>query len=665
MYNKKTWCFFGIVSTPLILQFNRARRITDFVLSKSNYKDWWTVQRPVPQRQSRWRRGTKFVVIAFAFVILSSSIFFASGELIPRLHDLQELVTHDVEEFETDLDVGKSEPSVLEQSDSSLDIQPSPERLASVDAEMPYSIVKPPSTSTVSSTAETKREFHREALEIIWFDNIVERGDNLSLIFIRNDLYGADALAVSRMSGAEMFKVLQIGDHIRFARDQNEKLLGIELIRSPGKKAERRLILLADGKDFEILDKKTTQSVSSLENFLNETRLIELKEDSETELALDEYRTDEKLVWHDVKVRKGDSLSAIFRRLNLPQAEAIKVASAPSSNLLKSRLKRGQELKIAKSADGRFVALELPDRQAAKTRIVVRAEDDYVYGFRNIDTETREFSVCTSIRFNLYEAAKAVKLPVDVVDSFATILESRIDFSRQLQKGDEYCVIYEQRYIQETSIGRPNILAASLHQEDNLIQVFRYDKAHSSVPYYDQYGINLQGYFLRSPIKYARVTSVFSNNRFHPTLKKIRPHRGVDYGARTGTPIRATADGYVAKRSHENGYGKVIILRHGSKYQTLYAHMSKFAVKTTPGSRVSQGQVIGYVGSTGLSTGPHLHYEFRVDGVHKDPLNFPLPQGEPIPESLRAEFTAHIVHYSEKLSKARDPVLALLAPISE
>ncbi len=672
----------GIVSIP--------------VVSKSNYSDWWNVQSSVPKRRRQWRWGKKFVSIAFAFVILSSALFFTSAKLIPAFF-------LDEAEFVQNLtDPGIVSPLLLKQSDSSLDggpsterlvsaeaeispyivepsperlasleaeispyiVEPSPERLASVEAERPPYIVKPPLTSSDQSTAVPKKDFQMEPLDIIWFDNVVERGDNLSVIFIRNDLSSSAAVKISRMPGANMIKVLRVGDQIRFARDQNDVLLGIEFIRSAGKKAEKRLILLPDGDSFEVLDEIETKRTANLENLLNQNRLFDLIEDAENELVLDEHLNDENLIWHDVKVRKGDSLSRIFKRLNLPQTEAIKVADAPNSNLLKSRLKRGQEFRIAKSADGKFVALELRDLQAAKTRIVVRSEDYYVFGFRKIPTDTREHSVCTIIRFNLYEAAKAVKLPVEVVELFADLFESRIDFSRQLQKGDEYCVIYNQRYIEDTPIGRPNILAASLHQKDNLMQGFKFDNAFSSNPYYDQYGINLQGFFLRSPIKYARVTSVFSNNRFHPTLKRNRPHRGVDYGARTGTPIRATADGYVVKRRHENGYGKVILLRHGGKYETLYAHMSKFAAKTHPGSRVSQGQVIGYVGSTGLSTGPHLHYEFRVGGEHKDPLKYPLPQGEPIPESIRAEFTSHIAHYSEKLAKARDPVLALVVPES-
>jgi len=214
--------------------------------------------------------------------------------------------------------------------------------------------------------------------------------------------------------------------------------------------------------------------------------------------------------------------------------------------------------------------------------------------------------------------------------------------------------------VEGVAVKQPVILAASLHQRDNLIQVYRFENEYSTNPYYDQYGINMKGYFLRSPIKYARVTSVFSNNRFHPILKRNRPHRGVDYGARTGTPIHATADGVVNKRRNERGYGKVIFLKHGSKYETVYAHMSKFASGTRPGSRVKQGQVIGYVGSTGLSTGPHLHYEFRVNGIHKDPLNYPLPKGKPIPEHLTEQYEQYVEVFSEKLFQANEPKLSQL-----
>ncbi len=660
-------------------------------MSKSKYSGWWTE----PSFKRRSRRGRKKMLVGIvvtAGVLTLGTITFSSFK--SRMLDMEEPVesVDRISSFEL------PSPETVSISIESNNLQKLPEPIEAVRSisakpqETVLTTTKLPSIEKIEAPSERmaslrsdvgsymaespfidsepidraqptiRKEVKLELPEIKWNDVVVKPNDNLSLIFVRNELTGATAVKVSKMPGAKMTQSLRIGDLLRFARSNEDEILGIEFVRSPGKKQEKRVILLPVGDSFEVVDNEEVQRVGNLDKLLKERIEIEFKEDTSTELALQEFEADENVVWHDVKVRKGDTLGRIFSRLDLPSGEAIEVANAPKHNSLRAGLKPGQKLRIATTTEGQFAALEIDDLAAAKTRIVLRRNDEYIVGYRNLDTDTREDVACTIIRYNLYEAAKAVKIPKSVVEKFASIFESRIDFSRQLKKGDEYCVVYQQKHVENIPVGSPTVLAASLRQVDNLIQAFRFDheqSGRSSSLYYDQYGFSMEGYFLRSPIKYARVTSVFSNNRFHPILKKYRPHRGVDYGAKTGTPIRATADGTVVSRRNENGYGKVIVLQHGSTYSTLYAHMSKFGKNTSEGSHVKQGQVIGYVGSTGVSTGPHLHYEFRVNGVHKDPLTHDLPSGKPISDNLRTKFNEQIAVYGEKLARARDLAVAL------
>jgi murein DD-endopeptidase MepM/ murein hydrolase activator NlpD len=518
----------------------------------------------------------------------------------------------------------------------------------------PPAILTDPDSVPQTVTPIDTEQLYAEPPSLYWSTATVKNNDSLISVFQRNNLTAATAMQLTKVRGAEAIRVLQPGDEFRIVFDSQDEAVGIEFRR---KKRQNLMILFEDG-EISIVDKEKAKQVGTLQALLDEK--IEIisdiapQESTQPLPSLDES----KLVWHDVKVRNGDTLSHIFRRLGLSGTEAVKVANAPAKNWLKSGLKPKQEFRIAITEDGKFAALEVSNLPTAQLRTVIARDNEYLVGYRKLKSEVQEHYACSKIRINLYEAAKAVKLPISVVEEFANIFASRIDFSRQLRKGDEYCVIYDQTYFKGNPANGPRIIAAYLRQKNDLIQAFRYTREDGHTIYFDQNGLNMQGHFLRSPIKYARVTSVFSDNRFHPVLKKRRKHMGVDYGARTGTPVRATARGVVVKRSNDAGYGKMILLRHGSSYETLYAHMSKFGNGTAPGSRIKQGQVIGYVGKTGLSTGNHLHYEFRVNGVHRDPLNYEMPMGEPIAKKDREHYTQLVNRLSEKLNNIDQPMLA-------
>ena len=485
---------------------------------------------------------------------------------------------------------------------------------------------------------------------VVLTKSAVSVNDTLIKIFRRNNLRDRQALALVNTPGAKAVSVLYPNDLFKFVWSNN-KLLGVEMRR----KNQIELMALYDGAEFSIVNRDKARRAGSLVKLLE--RELETTEKKDLVNYKAKYAQIKKsdLTWEHVKVTKGDALSKIFKRVGLDGSLAVEIATYPGNEWLTTDLKPGQVLEIAKFSDGKFAMLQVPEYSTVKVRLVFPLEDGYFVGFKQIKTEQQEHYACSTVQNNLYEAARKVNIPNAVVDNFENIFDSRIDFSRQLHPGDEICVIYERNYVKGKPLQDVTVTAASLTQKDVEIMAFRHVDDDNQVSYYDSRGVNMRGHFLRSPIKYARVSSVYSESRYHPILKKRRPHRGVDYGAKTGTPIRATANGRVTKRAHYKGYGKMIVLQHGKQYRTVYAHMSRFAEGSNIGNYVKQGQVIGYVGSTGLSTGPHLHYEFHVNGKHRDPLNFDMPSGEPIPDEYQSAFQLQVDELSRRLASIDEP----------
>ena len=229
-----------------------------------------------------------------------------------------------------------------------------------------------------------------------------------------------------------------------------------------------------------------------------------------------------------------------------------------------------------------------------------------------------------------------------------------IDFSLELRSGDSFTVVFEENYLDEMKFRDGPILAAEFVNQGKTYRAVRYEDPSGHVDYYSPDGNSMRKAFLRSPIKFARISSRFSKGRKPPILGKTRAHKGVDYAAPTGTPIRAAGDGTISFRGKKGGYGKTVIVDHGNGKSTLYAHMSRYARNKKKGKRVEQGDVIGYVGSTGMATGPHLHYEFRIDGVHRNPLTVKLPIAKPIEKKYRDDFrlkTAPLMAQLDNLSR--------------
>lgn len=378
-----------------------------------------------------------------------------------------------------------------------------------------------------------------------------------------------------------------------------------------------------------------------------------IKETTQTKETVD---PEPEIDWVKATVKKKDTLSQIFNRVGLSSKEAYRLVKLEGTKPL-TRIRPGQVFEVAKRLDeeGNEKLKKLRLKINRFDTLIIEHDDSKEHGF-SLETESREPEVrfttsSATISGSLLGAAKRAGIPYDTVYEMATIFGWQVDFSKDIQKGDQFTVVHEELFLDDVKVGDGAVLAAELRTGNKSLQAVRhvYDDGH--VSYYAPDGDGIQGSFLRSPIKFAKVSSKFSKKRFHPIKKKWRAHKGVDYAAPMKTPIRATGDGMVKFAGRKKGYGKTIILRHGGKYETVYAHMNHFKKGLKNGSRVKQGDVIGYVGMTGWTTGPHLHYEFRVNGKHMNPLTVELPKSAPIEERYASAFRKEASKWMTKLAQ--------------
>ncbi|MCB9293648.1 MAG: peptidoglycan DD-metalloendopeptidase family protein [Lewinellaceae bacterium] len=267
---------------------------------------------------------------------------------------------------------------------------------------------------------------------------------------------------------------------------------------------------------------------------------------------------------------------------------------------------------------------------------------------REVTTEVR--SAAGTLETSLWNAIVGQGLSYDLAAKMEDALQWSIDF-HHLQKNDEFKLVYDQQFIEGEAVGIGQVHAAYYKTGDNEYHAIYYDNGKTD-GYYDLEGRPMKRGFLKSPVKYSRISSYYNLNRFHPILKRVRPHYGTDYAAPYGTPIYAVGDGYVQKASYTNGNGNFVKIQHDGAYQTQYLHMQKFGPGIKPGVHVKQGQVIGYVGSTGLATGPHVCFRFWKDGKQVNHLNLKFPPAKPLPEEDMPRFTELRNQYLSLLEKA-------------
>ncbi|OLU25065.1 peptidoglycan DD-metalloendopeptidase family protein [Pseudomonas sp. PA27(2017)] len=359
-----------------------------------------------------------------------------------------------------------------------------------------------------------------------------------------------------------------------------------------------------------------------------------------------------------VAVENGDTLSTVFSKVGLSPNTLHEVINSSKEAKQLTRLKVGQELQFQLSEDGQLESLH---SQLSDLESVSLSKTDSGYDFKRelVKPDVHESYAHGVINSSLFVAAKRAGLSHNLTMDLANIFGYDIDFAMDIREGDEFEVIYQNKKVGDKSVGTGNILSARFTNRGKTFTAVRYTDKQGNVSYYDADGNSMRKAFIRTPVDFARISSRFSNGRKHPILNKIRAHKGVDYAAPRGTPIKAAGDGKVILAGRKGGYGNTVVLQHGSRYRTLYAHMQGFAKGVRTGGSVKQGQIIGYIGTTGLSTGPHLHYEFQVNGTHVDPLSQKLPMSDPIARQEKQRFLQMSKPLMARMDQEKATMLAL------
>ena len=360
--------------------------------------------------------------------------------------------------------------------------------------------------------------------------------------------------------------------------------------------------------------------------------------------------------WTDVKIKRGDNMAQVFNRHGLSPRDLHEILNSHELAPALKHLRPGQVVSL-RTKGGDLRALKF-DLDLTRTLLATRQAGVFTSEIIIAELETRVEQAQGVINGSLYlagqDAGLSDKLLMQLIDIYGWDIDYRLD----IRKGDSFRVIYEEIFKNREKVATGNILAAEFNNRGRSIRSVRFARADGQVDYFTDDGANMRKAFIRNPLDFGRISSHFNPKRKHPVLNRIRAHKGVDYAAATGTPIKATGDGKVQFIGNKGGYGKTIIVKHGEKYSTLYAHMSRFRKGMKRGQLVEQGQVIGYVGKSGLATGPHLHYEFRMDGVHRNPVTVPLPHADSISV---AEMDKFRIHSSYLLALLDAPDAELLA----
>ena len=353
---------------------------------------------------------------------------------------------------------------------------------------------------------------------------------------------------------------------------------------------------------------------------------------------LDELNHESIKQWQELTVKSGDSLSKLFKRANLkpPQLDEVMKSGEAAKKL--TRIFPKDTIRVLTDEQGKLQALHY--EIDPETYIMVEREDGELIAREHKHViETRVAHAEGTIDSSLFLAANEANISENVIMELAGMFGWDIDFALDIRKGDSFKLLYEEIYRNGEKIKDGEILAAEFVNDGNVYRAVRYANPETSrTEYYTPEGKSMRKEFLRMPVNFARISSRFTTKRYHPVLKKWRSHKGVDYAAKRGTPVHASGDGKVIFKGKNGSYGRYIKIQHGSKYTTLYAHLNSYNKKIRVGKKVKQGQTIAYVGSSGLATGPHLHYEFHVNGVHRNPLTVKLPSSGPVPKRYMADF---------------------------
>jgi murein DD-endopeptidase MepM/ murein hydrolase activator NlpD len=364
-------------------------------------------------------------------------------------------------------------------------------------------------------------------------------------------------------------------------------------------------------------------------------------------------------------LQAGETLSQLLLRAELAEEEARAVLAELNQHHDPRRLRPGSVISYRKSfVDGAVRGMELRI-DADRTLNMQRADGSWTGSVEEVPVRTDTVVLTGSVESSLYAAlvnGEGNGVPADERERVADILADRIfawqvDFSRDLRKGDEFRILYERQTRPDGTARAGRVLAVQFAINGRDYEAYHFVAPNGEEGYYDRSGESLRRAFLRAPLEFRRISSAFSRSRFHPILQANRPHNGIDYAAATGTPVRAVADATVRRAGWAGGFGNLVELQHRRGYMTRYAHLHGFARGIRPGGRVKQGDIIGYVGSTGMSTAPHLHYEFHVDGRPVDPNSVRHLAGEPVERRYRSHFQTLVSTHVQAMDRGSARIL--------
>ncbi|MCU0973264.1 MAG: M23 family metallopeptidase [Burkholderiales bacterium] len=361
--------------------------------------------------------------------------------------------------------------------------------------------------------------------------------------------------------------------------------------------------------------------------------------------------------WREETIRRGDTLANVLARLHVSEASLHSYLRQSKDARPLLQLTPGRSIQALTTESGSLITLRYRT-DSAKELLVTRDEEAYVAKSKTVDLEQQLIMKSATVSGSLFAAMDDSDVPDAIADQLLKIFSGDIDFRKDTRRGDRFSLVYEGYYLNGALVRSGRLLAAEFVSKGKSYRAVWFEGEPGKGAYYTPEGRTVRKTYLRSPIEYSRVSSGFSEARLHPILQYVRAHKGVDYVAPIGTKVLAASDGTVEFVGQQSGYGNVVIIEHRDNVSTLYAHLAGFGAGLQKGQRVEQGDVIGYVGMTGLTTGPHLHYEFRVNGEHQDPLDGSTAQSLPLTTELRAVFDERARPLADRLALLRGTNLA-------
>lgn len=341
--------------------------------------------------------------------------------------------------------------------------------------------------------------------------------------------------------------------------------------------------------------------------------------------------------WRSERIQRGDTIAELLRRLNVEDQNASEFLRKHKSAEGLRQLPVGREVQAETDINGALLALRYTGNDAIQ--VIIEKNGSSFKSRSSAAVVEKRIQIRTGeIKTSLYAATDEVGLPDPAANQLSDIFGGDVDFHRDLRKGDKFTVIYEMNYINGEPARTGRILSAEFVNHGHAYRAAYFQTTEFTGDYFSPEGKSMRKAFLRSPIEFSRVSSGFSKSRLHPVLNKWRAHKGVDYAAPIGTKVKVTSDGVVSFVGAQGGYGNVVMVNHQGNFTTVYGHLSRFASGIKKGQKLGQGQIVGYVGMTGMTSGPHLHYEFRQSGVQRDPLKVALPDGKPISAAQKTAF---------------------------